>query len=258
MTEFILSMTTDDAIGTGTCAERVLSALSAPLWMPERYGRHEPLPHTFDASDPQAFVQSWQEAGDVARNEASFHFGRRRKNRYDAAAIWNPHRRRLSALDFTFRTRVPGDFKVAPYLDVATSLFKAVNGQYAFVCTREEFWTKNVSDSWIGPAGRMEGGRARGTDLTQCLPGLYWANFFGPVYLDFFGSDRIDSSPAFSVRRGSDFRLLLSAATPLEWTAPETALRESQIREHLGSDAFFRLDQPTTRHTRAPDFEKRG
>jgi len=181
----------------------------------------------------------------------SLHFQNRL--RYQAAVMWWSEGNDLDSLHFTFKIQTEDRRCVSECLEIAHQLFEAANGQYGHLCWREEYWSKTIIDDWTGRSGRPEGGRAQGTDRKQHLPGVYWANFFGPVYAAFFGEDRLESAPAYEKRRGQESWVLLTSATPDEWDAAETVEREAAIREHLGSDAFFLLDEPK-RLTRAPTF----
>ncbi len=244
-------METDWPLGNATAAERVLRVLTTDFGSaPDRFGTHEPLTERFDLRATDAFVAAWS-GGALNRRMGSFHFQKRQ--RYDATVMWWNEGNDLDSLHFTFKVQPGGHRRVAECFEIAHQLFEAVNGQYGHVCYREEYWSKNVIDSWTGRSGRPEGGRAQGTDRKQHLPGIYWANFFGPAYRAFFGEDRLESAPAFAKRRGQRSWVLLTSETPDEWDAAETVRREASIREHLGSDAFFLLGEPK-RFTRAPTF----
>ncbi len=254
MIELKLVIETDFPIGTSESAERVLEVLTAdPKWVPERFGRHEPLRDRFQENDPEAFIAAWRGAGAHGSRMASFLFGKRRV--YQATAMWCSQGDQLNSVHFTFQAKHADEEYARECLDLGSRLFEALHGQYGHLCSREEYWSKNVTDAWIGPTGRPEGGRAHGTDRKRHLPGIYWANFFGPAYVAFFGVERLRSAPAFEVRRNSRFWVLLTAASPFTWESPETAQREMKLREHLGTDAFFLLEHPN-RTTRAPTFAR--
>lgn len=47
------------------------------------------------------------------------------------------------------------------------------------------------------------------------LPGIYWANFFGRPYIDFFGREKLLATPCYEVREVSDDLILLITAERL-------------------------------------------
>lgn len=248
----MLSIETDQPLGAAAAAESILRVLTREGgWAPDKFGVHEPLHDRFEPENPSPFVAAWSGAARGSRM-GSFHFEHR--SRYQATVMWWPNDNRLSSLDFNFKV-TPGDHgRITECLEFAHDIFDAAHGQCGHLCDREEYWSKNVTGAWTGRLGSSEGGRAHGTDRRKHLPGLYWANLFGPAYIDFFGTERLASAPAHTIRRGERSWVLLSSATPCAWRQPETVLCETKMREHLGSDAFFQLEKPD-RPTRAPTFD---
>jgi hypothetical protein len=140
---------------------------------------------------------------------------------------------------------------VGQVLELAEALFDSVEGHYGNLCWLEEYIHKNRKGWWLGPHGNPQGGAGYGGDLRKHLPGLYWANMFGPLYIEFFGADRIRSAPAHEIRTRPRSCTLLSSASPDDWGSERTKMTEDSLREHLGSDAFFLLAKPD-RPTRSP------
>lgn len=252
ISELNLVIETDTDLGTAARAEQVLRSLRVkPGWLPTKYGTHEPLRARFDGSRPDAFIEAWVAANGPGRVN-SFHFTAVR--RYHAAAMWRPKRDALNSLHFAISSESSDEAHALECLNMGIELFAAVNGQYGRLCTREEYGVKNMTDSWIGTDGRREGGRAHGTDRRKHLPGIYWANIFGPAYADFFGEEKLTSAPAYSIERRGHSWVMLITASPHEWSTTSSQQRADAVRRHLGADAFFDLQEPD-RPTRAPRFE---
>jgi hypothetical protein len=249
MTELKLVIETDRVLGTVAVAEQVLGVLVKRDLVPERFGTFEPLRTRFEPTHPEFFVTAWADSK-VGRMHA-FHFEARR--RYQATVICSLAEKGLDSVHFTFRAKEGDNDTVAKFLDFGVHLFDVVDGQYGHLCTREEYWSKNVTGSWVGRTGHPEGGKAHGADRTKHLPGVYWANFFGPVYASFFGENRLQSAPAYSVQRTERAWVLLTAGSPYDWRAAEAVRLERELREHLGPEAFFEIERPD-RPTRAPQF----
>lgn len=75
------------------------------------------------------------------------------------------------------------------------------------------------------------------------LPGVYWGNYFGPFYADWFGREKFETLPCVHkqwLETGGIFFTI--APTPFDWNTPEARQLEKQVRQHLGADAFFDIE----------------
>lgn len=75
------------------------------------------------------------------------------------------------------------------------------------------------------------------------LPGVYWGNYFGPFYVDWFGREKFETLPCVHKQwldTGGIFFTI--APTPFEWSTPEAKQVEKEVRQHLGADAFFDIE----------------
>ncbi|MEW6179166.1 MAG: hypothetical protein AB1522_04485 [Chloroflexota bacterium] len=89
---------------------------------------------------------------------------------------------------------------------------------------REEF----VSRPWIHEDG---------------LPGVYWGNYLGPFYVDWFGREKFETLPCVHKQwldTGGIFFTI--APTPFDWNNPAAKQLEREVRQHLGADAFFDIE----------------
>ncbi len=71
------------------------------------------------------------------------------------------------------------------------------------------------------------------------LPGVYWANFFGRPYIEFFGREKLLAAPCYEVREINDDLILLVTAESLN--APELIESDevvNQVKEYLNQNAF--------------------
>jgi hypothetical protein len=75
--------------------------------------------------------------------------------------------------------------------------------------------------------------------ISERLPGIYWANFFGAPYIDFFGREKLLRTPCYDVREvGRDLILLLTAESPF---GREILLDDeiaNGVKDYLGNSAF--------------------
>jgi hypothetical protein len=119
---------------------------------------------------------------------------------------------------------------------------------WATVRASAEYQHKNRAD---GP-----GIRYIGLDVSECLPGLYASNFYGPAYVDLIGRDTLLTAPALDSRPAGDGVLLVVAEDPEEWDTPEAVARNEAVLDHLGREYFFAKTDPPDRY-RAPTWPDR-
>jgi hypothetical protein len=79
-------------------------------------------------------------------------------------------------------------------------------------------------------------------DLTQYLPTLYWAQIFGPPWVELLGADTIASTPAYRVEEVAPEHWLVQLTEHLAEMVIDhpgfVAVRAAAV-DHLGADAFF-------------------
>ncbi len=74
---------------------------------------------------------------------------------------------------------------------------------------------------------------------TDGLPGVYWGNYFGPFYVDWFGREKFENLPCVHKQwldTGGVFFTI--APTPFDWNTPKAHRLREAVRQHLGADAF--------------------
>lgn len=138
--------------------------------------------------------------------------------------------------------------RAARFLDLCKDIYSWGKMDFGYVAHEDEYSLKNER----GP-GRGVGG----ANLKFALPGIYWANFFGPVYAQWFGNDKFESIETHFKERLTDGGwLLVSRPSVLEYSSPELRMHETGIIYALGREAFFEMDDPN-KPTRTPDFSAR-
>jgi hypothetical protein len=137
-----------------------------------------------------------------------------------------------------------------PAFEALRNLFQelafALSIRYAFCVDGCEFDAKNMIDDETGV-------RAIGRLLSKSLPGLYWLNYFGPLYVDLIGRERLLAAPAYEVKPLGEGVLLALDVSPDNWISPAYRQREQATIDHLGKQYFFSRDEPD-RRTLAPVF----
>ena len=83
--------------------------------------------------------------------------------------------------------------------------------------------------------------RRQSTVLTPAerLPGIYWANFFGRPYIEFFGREKLLGTPCYHVREiNEDLVLLLTAESLYEPDLMDSDEVVNRIKAYLNQNAF--------------------
>ncbi len=81
-----------------------------------------------------------------------------------------------------------------------------------------------------------------GINYKTCLGGITWLSLFGEPYVEMFGRDALRTAPCSVEEFAENCFLLLTSDMPMIPT-DEILKRQQMVREHLGSDAFFRQEE---------------
>ena len=139
---------------------------------------------------------------------------------------------------------------IQAFLDFSRALFAWGDMVYGFAAHEHEYEEQNVLPVPTMVEGKLI--KVGGTDIRQCLPGVYWANFFGKEYVRWFGENLFLNAPCYRKEPLPDKGwLVLTAPTPLAYDRDKARQLKSALRRHLGKDAFFDKAMPT-RPCRSP------
>ena len=119
--------------------------------------------------------------------------------------------------------------KVEEFLTLLKKLYIVVHSMYGNVFLREMF-------KEIDPHRRN---RPAGIDLRRGIPDIFWANFFGPEYVEAFGRDRLISAPCHKIEELSDGGIIVFLSeSPLDASGEDYKVRKRELYDYLGEDAF--------------------
>jgi hypothetical protein len=248
-----------------------------PGYLPQRYGRVEPLRKRFRAADLETVLESWGDEFFIAERDEPMlkmiiSFGR--YGRGPSHASVNFSRFQLESV-----AELP---TLRAFVKELASMLRADYGM-AHILTHYELeaWFEDRlrrPTAWPSPPSEVmvadmrqraeQNGftsvlsgvlfdRLYTVHLRCCLPSLYWLNIFGLPYVDVFGLDRILETPSETIEKLTYGGVAIGLTTSLPDTA-ESWLTYKNVRErcqkHLNSDVFC---QSTTRKDykyRAPNF----
>ncbi len=239
-----------------------------PLYVPEKYGREEPLRKRFSVKDLRAVLDDW----------GYFCFAAERKNPSLWFNVWFAVEGVPDPGHTSVHVRLRGEdvtvmLAVQRFL-AATSITFGADLAVAHILTGAEFAERIDSlsrEPGSNPGYLLQRAEKVGTaevldgmtvtqfkpNIVKCgLPDLCWLTVFGPPYVDLFGRDRILSAPADEVSELSNGSLVMRLTdTFLDDQAGWEAFRKvrSACKQHLNCDAFFVPGSSTGRYS-APKF----
>ena len=232
--------------------EMVDYLMAQPHFAPNKAGEYEPHRRLTPKRIEQAVASLAaldQQKLDPKRILARFSFVRSRNPSCRFSIEWNnlPHEA-FSLSSY----RVEDSFvrkaeQLEAWLEFAVGLLERHEAWYAPFCTNEEWVAKNFLEwrttggSAPSPKYRVTGsGRGVGAKLEEGIPGIFWGNYFGPFYVDWFGRRKFDDLPCVEklwLDTGGIF--FTTSATPFDWNTPAARQMQQAVLEHLGQDAFF-------------------
>jgi len=82
-------------------------------------------------------------------------------------------------------------------------------------------------------------------ELFECLPSLFWGNFFGPVYVEFFGRQKLLKAPGCLVEELPNGGVFLQLSKSIFDLTPEQVLEQvEKLKEYLDPEAFYDPQKP--------------
>ena len=225
-------------------------------FVPDRYDWCEPIRQQFDKNDlrgPVAVLEN-QEDNKLHPEDprGGILLSRRRRPRCSFNIEWSGIR--LEPITASFynveEEYVHEPARLAQWLDFSLSLFIAQDAWYGAIALDEEHQRKHklvYSMPASAPPVWSPGATVEtyvGTKLYENIPGVYWGNYFGPFYVEWLGRHRFSTVPCVDKRwlpNGGVF--ITTASLPSEWSHPAAQTLQGQLREHLGADAFFDIEE---------------
>ncbi len=141
-------------------------------------------------------------------------------------------------VEFTFFAT---DEHVQNFLQFTKDLYLWGDMVYGFAAHPKDYKAQTWLPQQVIIGNKLVG--AVGQKVMEALPGIFWANFFGPDYVDWFGREQFDRLPCYRLEELPDGgRLILTSPSPLEYDiSGET---QEAIKHYLGRPAFGDVQHP--------------
>ena len=153
--------------------------------LPEKYDQYEPEKYTFDPENLTKLHEFWT-------SKTPCVLFKRKKPYLSWLDLTISRGRRFNEILSGFDDRYFGkEDEIAKVFSFAKQLYMWGNIDHGYICCCKDWEIKNKFDRPTEIKGRpvMTGG----VWLKESLPGLYWINFFGPVYVELIGENKFDS-----------------------------------------------------------------
>jgi hypothetical protein len=265
------------AFDTEERARRILDyLLGSPYFAPDRFGEYDPLRRltakTLDKAVSLIVNRVGQEF-DPVRVRSDVFFDRTRHPKCSYRVAWE----RLPHVAFTRNWyHVEQDYvrrpeRLSEWLDFSFGLLELQQAWYARFALGAEEDAKNVMSWWTrhprarDPQRGVENEGGVGVELEKGIPGIYWGNYFGSFYVEWFGREKFETLPCVEKRwldTGGIF--FTTASTPFDWDTPQARRLQQEVKQHLGSAAFFDIEtvrmvvaelQPIPEYMRPEEFQ---
>ncbi|WP_108670425.1 hypothetical protein [Peribacillus acanthi] len=210
-------------IGTANIAECVLKQLEQLNLSIQKIGLYEPLRevYTFEKA-----LKMWTEVEECKDEEeewtAGGFLGKSKSPSFEFIVSWwnYPNRSQLSTLTFFFPIKTFKKFEK----EIIT-LFKEC------VLVTEPVY------GYVSHSNVVSRQHTTGT-LYNRLPGVFWCNYFGKLFVDFFGEEKISSFPWEKVEFLSNEGIItFLTEQPIKQLLDSNEL-ETNAKQHLGFDSF--------------------
>jgi hypothetical protein len=220
MSSIIMHIYTTRHIGTREYAKRFLKILEKYDLLPDKIGEYEPLKKAYSLEEA---INMWMiDGGTMPDYRRGDLIGKKKEPNVRFDAIWNiGERARVNyiAIWFTrnsFR-QLRGD---------VDNLFKDL------IMTMDSFYS-TISNFYIEARQHVTG------TIEERMSGIFWCNYFGEVYVNFFGRDKILSAPWFKIVMLDQNRIITYLTKePNDKKLVESTELEDRFKEYLGKDSF--------------------
>jgi len=243
--EIVLQLFSCRDWGDATAAEEFLSCLPevGPLVL-EAFGNTEPARRKYGSEGPKGFVEAWLAtlgAPPAVSGDMVLRF--KKKGSWGSVSWGRGPKRTFNTLSIGVSARSDSDTWAA-LLAFGSRCFPLLHAEFGALWLREEF---SAQHTIVSPA-------VVGVDLSKAVPGVYFANYYGPTLVNFWGRSRFTNLPSKRMETIGDGVIVLTANDPAEWDSEQSKSTKQNIREHLGDATFFDINEPH-RRTMAPSYD---
>ncbi|PGL67101.1 hypothetical protein [Bacillus sp. AFS055030] len=221
---------TTELIGESEIAQKFLKILEKNQLSPQKIGLFEPLKLDYTL---EKAIELWTQGRDGCYVEgygntgkAGGLMGKSKTPQIGFNMNWwsSPVKVFVNYIDIYFSIKTFNKYK-ENIENIFREIIILVNGIYGYI-------------THIYPEDRQH---VTGTIQTR-LPGIFWCNYFGEKYIDFFGKEKIISYPWFHIESLENEGIITYLAKEPDKDLLNSDELEMKAKIHLGIDAFGDID----------------
>lgn len=203
-------------IGTNEMAEQFFELLEQTNMQPDKIGLYEPLREAYSL---ERAVHMWTLRED--NGSAGGMMSRKKKPNFQFDVWWaRGPKARPNSITFYFTKET-----FARHREAIDHIFKEtfifMDGLYGYITHDKPKKRQHV----------MGGIETR-------MPGVFWCNYFGPLYVDFFGREKILTGPWVKTEELSSGAIIAYLADQPDKEILQSDRLEKQAKEYLGAESF--------------------
>lgn len=122
-------------------------------------------------------------------------------------------------------------------ISLVDRLFESLDFDYGFGCLNAEYYDSNIYKDVQIDERTIQPVQVVGMEWPDCIPGLYWCNYFGNAYFQQGFGKGIKELPN-TIKLANGIRLMRSESA-LDWDTADEKQRTNDLMNALGRDWFF-------------------
>lgn len=226
MIEISFNVYTLKFIGNQETGERFFKKMEEFEISPSKIGGYEPVrePYTFDRA-----IELWTKSNPGCWEEgrgligfAGGMMGKSKAPHYWFDCMWfkHPERKSLSYITFHCSLKMFGQYQ-KEIEELFRDTLLSFDAIYGYISHENAQSRQHV-------AGKLD----------TRMPGVFWCNYFGSIYVDFFGKEKILSFPWYKTEEFGNGGLITYLAKEPDKEILESTSLETRAKEHLGIESF--------------------
>lgn len=216
--------------------KRFLDTIGEFGFVPKSFGDEDPPRNNFNMSSNRNFLKVW------AEHPGQLGLERLGKLGFQILVHMSDPSKRASLITFALHDEYfASDANVSKFIDFSDKLYSIFNSFQGNISHKKDWDLKTVVLAPIKVGDRTVNAEAHmSPQPTKGLPGVFWANYFGPPFVKFYSKSKLEKAPNYQRRELPDGGyLILTSHSPLDYAKPETKRLEQALIEHLGKDSVF-------------------
>lgn len=220
MSTMLLTICSGKHIGTKECARNFFELLDNYKMLPDKIGLYEPLRESFSL---EKVIKMWTFAGG---SDPDFRhgmvIGKKKEPSVGFDVSWHiGEKARVNTVNIWFTKRSFKQYR------------KDIGNIFRDLIDRFDSFYGYITDIRLKSLQHVPG------TLETRMHGIFWCNYFGKVYIDFFGAETLANAPWFQTERLDENRIITyTTKDPDDKELINSDKLVNKIKECLGKDSF--------------------